>query len=238
MSKYTITLYEIIAHYSQSQGNPFTPPESGESKYRFILNKNTLSLEDRIQLAADPILGKVGEPGSLAFFDEEMRDSFWKNFCIQNAEREIEYETTTYFLAMLRSELALYLPRYNKLWESTKLEIDKLKSYSRDSMRKGGDASTGHKEGSYSDTGKTVNNDTPTNKLGDADYANDIVDTNTSGNNQSDGTTKRDYWEQIKDEGYTTPQADLILKYRETLIDVIRALIDDVSQKIFLKIYS
>ena len=214
------------------QGNPFEAPTHNGSKYHFIYDSDTLSVGDRIALAQEPILQ------GLNFFDAEMKTDFWTNFCIQNLEREIEYETTNYWLYMFKSTMNLLLPRYNKLWESTKIEIEKLKSFSHDSERKGEDDSEGHNTGSYSNTGKTVFNDTPTNNLGDADYAENITDASGNGNTQDDGTTNRDYWETIHDDGYNIPQADLILKYRQTLIDVIRMLIDEVSKPIFLKLYT
>lgn len=51
--------------------------------------------------------------------------------------REIEYETPEYFILKFNQNVSRWLPVYNKLYESSLLELDKMKSYSRESSRNG-----------------------------------------------------------------------------------------------------
>lgn len=70
-----------------------------------------------------------------------------------------------------------------------------------------------------------------------ADYATTITVDEGSGSGTTSSNGKEVYSENYKESGYNVPQAELILKYRETLMDVVGQFSDTVSRTLFLKIY-
>ena len=84
---------------------------------------------------------------------------------------------------------------------------------------------------------KNVFNDTPKNPLTNSDYATTITVDEGSGNGTTSSNGKEDYTENYAESGYNVPQAELILKYRETLMDVVGKFSDTVSRTLFSKIY-
>ena len=197
MSNHTTTLRNIIFHYSQDN-NPLHPQE--EKRYPFIRLEDEMGVVERIEKARSKMLYNTNK-----FFNEEFRNAFFQQFCVDNMMREIEYETPEYFILKFNQNVSRWLPVYNKLYESSLLDLDKLKSYSRESSRNGDRETITVDEGSGSGT--------------------------TSSNG------KEVYTENYAESGYNVPQAELILKYRETLMDVVGQFSDTVSRALFLKIY-
>lgn len=233
MAKYTITLREIIYHYTQDK-NPYNiqPDANG---HRFMRDYDIMSVGERIKKAQEIFLSGV------TFADSGMADEFWENFAAKNLMREIEFETVEYFMLRFRAQLNLLLPKYNPLYESTKLEIEKLKSFGKKTHREGKDDT---ETNTHSDTNSTGSNrsvfeDTPENRLANADYATNITTNNGQDNTNvtAGGTDNKVYSEDVTEDGYNMPQAQLLQAYRETLITVINDLIDDVSRPLFCKIY-
>ena len=109
MSKYETTLRQIIYHYSQ-QVLPmdvakehqivYTLPSGRVIQFAPILKGDDISLDDRLELARDILL-----PSSLVFYNENMREEYYETFCVENLMREIEYETTTYFLRKWKTNI-------------------------------------------------------------------------------------------------------------------------------------
>lgn len=229
MSNHTTTLRNIIYHYSQDF-NPLFPPD--EKRYHFIRFEDEMSVIERIEKARPKMLYNTNK-----FFNEKFKNAFFQQFCIDNLMREIEYETTEYFILKFNQNVSRWLPVYNKLYETSLLELDKLKSYSKESVRAGGRETSANGESTSENNNKNVFNDTPENRLTNADYATTITVDEGRGNGTTSSNGKEDYTENYTESGYNVPQAELILKYRETLMDVVGKFSDTVSRTLFSKIY-
>lgn len=229
MSNHTTTLRDMIYHYSQDN-NPLHPEE--EKRYSFIRLEDEMSVMERIEKARPKMLYNTNK-----FYNEEFKNDFFQQFCIDNMMREIEYETPGYFILKFNQNVSRWLPVYNKLYETSLLELDKLKSYSRESSRNGDRETTASGKSTSESNNKNVFDDTPENRLTNADYATTITVDQGSGNGTTSSSGKEVYSENYKESGYNVPQADLILKYRETLMDVVGQFSDTVSHSLFLKIY-
>lgn len=229
MSNHTTTLRNIIYHYSQD-ANPLYPEE--EKRYAFIRLEDEMSVIERIEKAQPKMLYNTNN-----FFNEEFRNAFFQQFCVDNMMREIEYETPEYFILKFNQNVSRWLPVYNKFYESSLLELDKLKSYSRDSTRNGDRKTSASGKSTSESNNKNIFDDTPENRLTNADYATTITVDEGSGKGTTTSRGKEVYSEDYKESGYNVPQAELILKYRETLMDVVGQFSDTVSRSLFLKIY-
>lgn len=229
MSNHTTTLRNIIFHYSQDN-NPLHQQE--EKRYAFIRLEDEMGVMERIEKARSKMLYNTNN-----FFNEEFKNVFFQQFCVDNMMREIEYETPEYFILKFNQNVSRWLPVYNKLYESSLLELDKLKSYSRESSRNGDRETSASGKSTSENNNKNVFDDTPENRLTSADYATTITVDESSGNGTTSSNGKEVYSENYKESGYNVPQAELILKYRETLMDVVGQFSDTVSRSLFLKIY-
>lgn len=229
MSNHTTTLRNIIYHYSQDN-NPLHPQE--EKRYAFIRLEDEMSVMERIEKAQPKMLYNTNK-----FFNEEFRNAFFQQFCVDNMMREIEYETAEYFILKFNQNVSRWLPVYNKLYESSLIELDKLKSYSRESSRNGDRETNASGKSTSESNNKNIFDDTPENRLTNADYATTITVDQGSGNGTTSSNGKEVYSENYAESGYNVPQAELILKYRETLMDVVGQFSDTVSRTLFLKIY-
>lgn len=229
MSNHTTTLRNIIFHYSQDN-NPLHPQE--EKRYPFIRLEDEMGVMERIEKARSKMLYNTNK-----FFNEEFRNAFFQQFCVDNMMREIEYETPEYFILKFNQNVSRWLPVYNKLYESSLLELDKLKSYSRESSRNGDRETNASGKSTSESNNKNVFDDTPENRLTKTDYATTITVDEGSGSGTTSSNGKEVYSENYAESGYNVPQAELILKYRETLIDVVGQFSDTVSRTLFLKIY-
>lgn len=229
MAKHTTTLRDIIYHFSQDQ-NPMFP--TSEKRYNFIRFDEQMPVTERIEKARTKMLYNTNK-----FYNEDFKNAFFQQFCVDNLMREIEYETTEYFILKFNQNVSRWLPVYNKLYESTLLEIDKLKSYRRESTRTGGRESSASGESSNENKNKNVFDDTPENRLTNADYATTITVDEGSGKGSTSSKGKEEYGETYTESGFNEPQADLILKYRAALIDAVGQFSDTVSRGLFLKIY-
>lgn len=229
MSNHTTTLRNIIYHYSQDN-DPLHPEE--EKRYAFIRFEDEMGVMERIEKARSKMLYNTNK-----FFDEEFRNAFFQQFCVDNMMREIEYETTEYFILKFNQNVSRWLPVYNKLYETSLLELDKLKSYSRESARTGNRKTSARGKSASESNNKNVFNDTPENSLTNSDYATTITVDEGSGNGTTSSNGKEVYSEKFNESGYNVPQAELIMKYRETLMDIVGQFSDTVSRTLFLKIY-
>lgn len=206
MAKFENTLRQIIYHYSQQtlpipvalqNKQVYKLPTGLEFEFAPILPEHDITLDERLNLAKDHLL-----PASLVFYNARMRDDYYDIFCAENLMREIEYETTTYFLKRWHTNIKKCLSKYNTLYSIMDKDIDFLSTYDRNVDERVDDDTTHGKtiEGSGNDSlihglttttitnseneGKTVFEDTPENELLNENYATNITKTG----NESSGS--------------------------------------------------
>lgn len=242
MSKFETTLRQIIYHYSQDT-LPVPIAIENRKEYQLrsgkkitfapILPEQDMSIDERIEICRDILV-----PSSLGFFSDEMRNQYYDIFCIENLEREIEYETTAYFLMRWKANIRKCILKYNKMYEIITGDIDFLSDYERRSSITDNDDITHGKQinGTGTDTlthglkvesksktkgeGKTVFEDTPENELLNENYATSITKTGneSSGENTTtnSGADINQMVNQTKESGKTERD------YTRTLHDIGR----------------
>lgn len=242
MAHFTTTLRDIIYHYSQDLDPVSIAQRVGEEtgRYPFILPDQDVPVEERIIQARDQIISS-----NIAFYNEEMKDEFWMQFCVKNLMREIEYEEPAMWILQFNNNIRRIIWRYNKLYETMSMEIDMLNTHKRQLMRDTSGDSNRETTDHGTSTSQTSNNevyeDTPESRLGNSDYATSI--TNNSGNangettgNSTDNSSYNDH-ETLIETGFDGPQGEILKRNRDSLIDVIGGMVDECSKRIFLKIH-
>ena len=181
--------------------------------------------------------------------------------------REIGFETVGRFLFELETALKEIMPYYNQLFYSADQDFNPIYNvdYIRNTQRNKSDTNIGSQSsttnasatGTSTDNAKNVTSDTPQNQLSitneqidQVDYAseaswaknsNSTTDTSSSSSNASNsviGNEKEGIIETTKGNFGVTSAQDLIVKYRETLLNIEQLIINDKRiQELFMMIY-
>ena len=169
--------------------------------------------------------------------------------------REIGFETVGRFLFELETALNEIMPKYNQLFYSADQDfnpiynVDYRKTLARNKTNS--DQSASSSNTTSSDNAKSVSSQTPQNQLSissanidSVDYADEATwsagnqtgtaSGNTSSNGQEDETTV----ETTKGNFGVTSAQDLIMKYRETILNIEQLIIHDPRiSELFMLIY-
>ena len=181
--------------------------------------------------------------------------------------REIGFETVGRFIFELETALNEIMPYYNQLYYSADQDFNPIYNvdYIRNTQRNKSDTNIGSQSsstsasatGSTTDESKTVTSDTPQNQLSitnkqidNVDYAseaswgknsNSTTDSSNSSTNASNsviGNEKEGIIETTKGNFGVTSAQDLILKYRETLLNIEQLIINDKRiQELFMMVF-
>ena len=181
--------------------------------------------------------------------------------------REIGFETVGRFIFELETALKEIMPYYNQLYYSADQDFNPIYNvdYIRNTQRNKSDTNIGSQTsstsasatGSTTDESKTVTSDTPQNQLSitnkqidNLDYAseaswgknsNSTTDNSNSSTNASNsviGNEKEGIVETTKGNFGVTSAQDLILKYRETLLNIEQLIINDKRiQELFMMVF-
>lgn len=161
--------------------------------------------------------------------------------------REIGQETFGRWLFELKTALNEIMPKYNQLFYSADQDFNPIYNVDYKKTITGSDSSTSNSNTTNTDYGKAVNARTPQDQLHISDTGIDTVNyadeaswsknsgnatgnTTTSGNNNTVETTKGNF-------GVTSAQ-DLIIKYRQTIINIEQEIINDPRIKeLFMLIF-
>lgn len=182
-------------------------------------------------------------------FDPDYRDTLTGKIVDHYWNREIGFETIDLFKMKMRSHMNNIMPYYNKMYQSELLLIDPLSTVDMKTIATGesnqevtadGEALTGSESVNSS---RAVQSETPQNMLaGNKDYASAAADTNSTGSadstsselnhSVSDTTNVND----VHVTGYSGAQSDLIIRYREALLNIDMAIINDLEE-LFMLVY-
>lgn len=238
MSKYSVTLREIIYHYSQGmlpipiakeQKTEYVLPSGRTIYFAPITMEQDISVHDRMEMCKNILL-----PSDINFYDEQMRNEYYTIFCAENLMREIEYETTEYFLMRWKTNIIKCISKYNRIWEMLLDDYNFLSDYTRNADITDDDDVTHGKvtdgsgkntlthglkvetDNSGKATSKTVFEDTPENELMNTSYATNITkvenESKSGSVTQNSGDDVSEVTNQTKESGTTKRDYHRILK--------------------------
>lgn len=199
-------------------------------------------------------------------FDESYRDTLNNKIINHYAHQESGLETAEMFMHELDTKMREIMPMYNQLYLSERIKIDPLSTIniktvsSSDNKTKTDSENdvisqeTAKSDSENEGTGgsRAVVMDTPQNALaGKGNYASQATDTNSksgsigSETRNADGSSKTTNSSNATDEsnnesetsGYQGHSAELLMRYRETFLNIDMLIIRDLSE-LFMEIWS
>lgn len=169
--------------------------------------------------------------------------------------REIGFETVGRFLFELETALDEIMPKYNQLFYSADQDFNPIYNvdYNKVMLRDKSNRDSGSTSASSTDTtnGKEVDSQTPQNQLNisaqnidTVNYADNASWTASNGSSSSSGTSQNSgqenesIIENTKGNFGVVSAQDLILKYRETILNIEQMIIHDPRiEELFMLLY-
>jgi hypothetical protein len=158
---------------------------------------------------------------------------------------EIGFQTVEHFKHYLKAKMNEIMPYYNKLYETTIIDIDPTISFKRTATTEQTSTGTGNRSDTIENTdhSRIVHSETPTNLLQMTDIESEVFasdahidnternQTNTSNvsNNNTGNIT-------VNESGHNEPLSDLIVKYRKQLLNIDVEIIKELKT-LFMQVY-
>lgn len=210
------------------------------------------SLDEAIEIARTKIFDF-----DYPFYDLSQKADFERWILESILMDEINYETYGLWHLKLRTWMKTNMPYYNKLYESAKLIANPLKNHHLERNTEGSETgnSSSNSTGSSNDTSTSnvlawnMYSDTPqgginglenstylTNATKDLNDTTTTSDTNTTSNNTASSSSTSKGKETV--DGYSgIDENTLLLKYRQTIININEQFINDFKSKLTLKLW-
>lgn len=206
---------------------------------RFTGGTTTVSETDGITRLVNP--ASIG----LAFytiFDPAYRDILNGKIVDHYWNREIGMESISLFQLAMRRRMNEIMPYYNKMYESTQIEFEPLTTMDIHTVSTGtvdvntSDDSTTDATNDATNTSRATNLDMPQTALArNKDYASSGVDSNAQSTGTSNATvhntgsndTTAD--NDSRTTGYQGLASDLIMRYRESILNIDMAIINELT---------
>lgn len=165
--------------------------------------------------------------------------------------REIGFETVGRFIEELEIAMNEIMPYYNQMLYSLDQDFDVIfnVNYQRTRERVNETSGSVNTESSMTNSGKNISSDTPQGELSitsqnidNVSYANNVAwnkDSSTAnGESSSSGAENENIVETVKGNYGVISAQELILKYRETIINIVDMIINDRKIKdLFMNVY-
>ena len=173
------------------------------------------------------------------FYDPSKKADFEKWILESIIMDEINYETYGLWHLKLRTWMKTNMPYYNKLYESAKLITNPLKNHHLERNTEGSENGTSNANGTSNYIGWNMYADTPQGGINGLENSNyltnatkDLNDSTSESTNASSSTSKGK--ETV--DGYSgIDENTLLLKYRQTIININEQFINDFKSKLTLK---
>lgn len=187
--------------------------------------------------------------GTYPIFNEEHRATLNQKILERYWDREIGMETISKFRLAMKRRMNEIMPYYNQLYASELFmaHIDPLSTFGLTTTRSDtgastmGQTTTSHATNNSTSVSRAQNSDTPQNALPDgweenADYATSGAasqaksdsDADTTGSNTANGTNTANG--NSTTTGFQGSAADLLTKFRATIINIDLAILNDLNQ--------
>ena len=210
------------------------------------------SLDEAIEIARTKIFDF-----DYPFYDPSQKADFEKWILESILMDEINYETYGLWHLRLRTWMKTNMPYYNKLYESAKLITNPLKNHHLERTTEGSESGNSSSNGTGTSNDTSSSNvlawnmyaDTPqgginglensnylTNATKDLNDTTTTSDTSTTSNNTATSSSTSKGKETV--DGYSgIDENTLLLKYRQTIININEQFINDFKSKLTLKLW-
>lgn len=182
-------------------------------------------------------------------FDEAYRARLNGAFLGKFINREIGVETVGMFRHYLKHHMFLNMPMFNQMYEANRLNFDPLKTIDLRTIATGTaaqqstESATNETESDNESLSRVINSDFPQTQLsGNADYASSGADSNSQAKSTANVQTDSESASNANTSndshvtGYQGIPSDLIVAYRESLINV-DSLVLDSCETLFMQVW-
>lgn len=182
-------------------------------------------------------------------FDSDYRDHLNGIIVDHYWNREIGHETIDMFQLAMRRKMNEIMPYYNQFYESTRMNYDPLKTIDLSTINEGTDkqnstsTSTGETNSKNDSKSRSVSSETPQTMLsGSGDYATAASDANSESTTTGDSSSEAESEslgqrnELSTTSGYQGVSSDLIMRYRDSLVNVDLMIINEL-QELFMSVW-
>ncbi len=187
------------------------------------------------------VTGDIGL-SNYPIFDESYREQLNSKIIRHYFNVEIGVETPELFKWNLESDMILFMPYYNQLYESTKLEIDPLNTVDLKTMTiqsrhqdTTGESSSLASSDSESKS-RAVNSNTPQTQLArNKDYATSGADSSgtakqdTTSDEASSANMAEDAEGETSTKGFQGLQAQMLMLFRESFLNIDQSVVESIT---------
>ena len=233
MTMFTMPLKKVVANI---YGTSLDPMDYDQVYSDFSFGG---SIYGKLPVLSDP---KLIGLGTYPIFDENYRPILNGKILDEYWNREIGSETIDIFMLTIRRKMDQIMPYYNKLYLSEQIEYDALATMdirSQGTSAMNGTESSDTEAKTVSETdgkARVVQSQTPQTMLKpNADYATAATDTNSesdvsgSSTSHNNGQTTNNSTSENRVTGYQGIASDLIMKYRDSLINIDTMILSDIE---------
>lgn len=234
MATFTLELRQVLGIlYGDGKTDPaYYQPERGEIEYKGTKYGSLPIFDDYKPVGL----------GTYPVFDDTYRGILNGKIIDEFFVREIGVETIDLFILNIRKRMDQIMPYYNQLYLSQEIPYEALDTMSIHSVSTGNVTSedttvaNGETNSDTTSGARAVNSTTPQMMLaGNKDYASSATDTNSSGHvegtsqntAESNSTTSNDSDNLVT--GYQGVASSLIMRYRESLINIDTMILRDLE---------
>lgn len=210
----------------------------------------TLALKEVLDVRHDLGNGYRVGLSDYPIWKPEYRDPLNQKIINHFWNREIAHESISIFEHNLKRKMWEIMPLYNQVYHSTEIQFDPLATFDLSTTRQESGTETGAATTTSASTGattsasRTTNSEMPQTQLSeDEDYAtsgtdaNAATQSNNNGQGQSNSSNNSQNNGNSRTTGFQGSAADLLLKYRATLLNVDMMIIGELNE-LFMGVYS
>lgn len=190
--------------------------------------------------------GNIGL-GAYPIWDDAYRDTLNGKIIDHYYNREIGVETISMFQQFMRRRMNEIMPAYNLLYASTQIEFDPLKTINisttsnETTNANANTVGTNDTSTDNNSTSRSVQSETPQTMLqANADYATSGVDVNgdthvtATSTEDTTSSTDTDSSANSTTSGYQALPSELIMQYRETILNIDLMIINNLEDLFML----
>lgn len=192
----------------------------------------TMVLKRVIELSPDIGLGEY------PIFDEAYRAPLNKKIIDHYWNQEIGVETIDMFRMVMKRKMNEIMPIYNQFYESQLLAVDPFITFDTTTDTANSSTSAATNNSTANSKGRAVSSDFPQNQLSEnGDYASSATDNVGETANVGSADSTDESTGTVSTRGFSGAMADLLLRYRETFLNIDMQIIAELSE-CFMLIWS
>lgn len=158
-----------------------------------------------------------------AGLNQKIVDHFWN--------QEIGLETIELFRFAVRRKMNEVMPMYNQFYQSQLLDVDPFLTFDSTTTTENTTVSVATNSSTADSKGRAVSSEFPQNQLSaNGDYATSATDNVGNAVNAAEANSNDESTGSVNTKGFSGAMADLLLRYRETFLNIDLQIITELQE--------